>query len=63
MRHAFLVLVFLVPILLMAAAYLTRSASLPILAFACQLLGLCAERWYFFAEARHPQNLYYQRVA
>lgn len=62
-RHAFLVLVFLVPILLMAAAYLTRSASLPILAFACQLLGLGAERWYFFAEVRHPQNLYYQRVA
>ena len=22
-----------------------------------------AERWYFFAEARHPQNLYYQSIA
>ena len=29
-------------------------------AFALQFAGLLAERWYFFAEARHPQNLYYQ---
>jgi anaerobic selenocysteine-containing dehydrogenase len=21
------------------------------------------ERWYFFAEAKHPQNLYYQAIA
>jgi len=28
-----------------------------------QYLGLLFERWYFFAEARHPQNLYYQSVA
>jgi DMSO reductase anchor subunit len=32
-------------------------------AFAVQFLGLLAERWSFFAEARHPQNLYYQTVA
>jgi len=25
--------------------------------------GLLAERWYFFAQARHPQNLYYQAVS
>ena len=25
--------------------------------------GLLAERWLFFAQARHPQNLYYQRVS
>jgi hypothetical protein len=24
---------------------------------------LLAERWFFFAQAGHPQNLYYQRVA
>ena len=34
--------------------------SLPLLAFVFQYLGLLAERWYFFAEAQHPQNLYYQ---
>ena len=28
-----------------------------------QYLGLLAERWFFFAQANHPQNLYYQTVA
>lgn len=36
--------------------------SAPLLAFLIQYLGLLAERWYFFAEAQHPQNLYYQTV-
>ena len=30
---------------------------------ALQFAGLLAERWYFFAEANHPQNLYYQAIA
>ena len=62
-RLAFLVLVFGVPFVLMAMAYATDSATLPLVAFIAQYLGLLAERWYFFAEARHPQNLYYQTVA
>ncbi len=33
------------------------------IAFLVQLAGLLAERWYFFAEARHPQNLYYQAIS
>ncbi|MBI5918475.1 MAG: dimethyl sulfoxide reductase anchor subunit [Nitrosomonadales bacterium] len=48
----FLVLTFFVPLALVF--------SLPLLAFLAQYGGLMAERWYFFAEARHPQNLYYQ---
>ena len=28
-----------------------------------QGLGLLIERWFFFAQARHPQNLYYQVVS
>jgi DMSO reductase anchor subunit len=32
-------------------------------ALAVQFAGLLAERWYFFAEAKHPQNLYYQAIA
>jgi len=32
-------------------------------ACALQFAGLLAERWTFFAEARHPQNLYYQAKA
>lgn len=35
----------------------------PILAVLVQYAGLLAERWYFFAEAQHPQNLYYRGVA
>ena len=30
--------------------------------FVVQYLGLLAERWFFFAQANHPQNLYYQTV-
>lgn len=62
-RLTFLVLVFPVPILLVGIAYALESATLPILAFLIQYLGLVAERWYFFAEAEHPQNLYYQSVS
>jgi DMSO reductase anchor subunit len=32
-------------------------------AVALQAPGLLAERWLFFAQARHPQNLYYQTVS
>ena len=32
-------------------------------ALALQVPGLLAERWLFFAQARHPQNLYYQVVS
>lgn len=62
-RLTFLVLVFAVPLLLIGVAYFTHSQTLPIVAFVIQYAGLLAERWYFFAEARHPQNLYYQSVA
>jgi DMSO reductase anchor subunit len=41
----------------------SRSTAMLLLAFVLQYLGLLAERWYFFAEARHPQNLYYQAIA
>ena len=62
-RTLVLVLVFVAPLLLLAAAYLLASPYLPIAAFAVQYVGLLAERWHFFAEARHPQNLYYQSMA
>jgi DMSO reductase anchor subunit len=62
-RGLFLLLVFPVPVALMALAYGIESPTLPLAAFLVQYLGLIAERWTFFAEARHPQNLYYQSVA
>jgi DMSO reductase anchor subunit len=34
-----------------------------VLAWGVQVPGLLADRWFFFAQARHPQNLYYQVVS
>jgi DMSO reductase anchor subunit len=62
-RLAFLILTFVAPLALLGAAYLLASPYLPMAAFGVQYAGLLAERWYFFAEARHPQNLYYQSMA
>jgi len=60
-RWSMLALVFPVPALLLFGG----SQSAPVLgaAFLLQYAGLLAERWYFFAEAKHPQNLYYQAIA
>jgi DMSO reductase anchor subunit len=60
-RWTLLALVFPVPALVLLSAKL----SVPLLgaAFLLQYAGLLAERWYFFAEAKHPQNLYYQAIA
>ena len=54
-------LAFALPALVLLLA--PATGPLPWLAFALQYAGLLMERWYFFAEARHPQNLYYQSVA
>lgn len=59
----FLIVVFPLPIALLALAWATESHYLAMVAFAVQYIGLLAERWYFFADAHHPQNLYYQRMA
>lgn len=48
----------------MAAWALTSQASWPwFVAVLVQAPGLVADRWFFFAQARHPQNLYYQVVS
>ena len=60
-RWLFLALIFPVPAWLLGWGGGSLDAF--IAAFALQFAGLLAERWYFFAEARHPQNLYYQSVA
>jgi sulfite dehydrogenase (quinone) subunit SoeC len=62
-KHAFLVLAFVVPVLLLALALSTGASAWLLLAFIVQYVGLIAERWFFFAQARHPQNLYYQVVS
>ncbi len=59
----FLLAVFVVPVIVLGASYWLASPYLPAAAFVIQYFGLMAERWYFFAEAKHPQNLYYQSMA
>jgi DMSO reductase anchor subunit len=62
-RLAFNLLGFALPALLSLWG-VTSGAALPwALAVACQVPGLVAERWFFFAQAKHPQNLYYQVVS
>lgn len=62
-KWIFLVLVFPVPILLLAAGLLTASVISVAAAFVLQYIGLVFERWFFFAQANHPQNLYYQQIS
>lgn len=57
-----LLLVFALPLLLLFAGMAAESVFLLALAFIIQYLGLLFERWLFFAQANHPQNLYYQTV-
>ena len=48
---------------LLAAGLLANVSALFAVAFVAQYAGLLAERWYFFAQANHPQNLYYQAIS
>ncbi|MEN8180248.1 MAG: sulfite dehydrogenase subunit SoeC [Pseudomonadota bacterium] len=63
LRIGFLMMVFVAPVVLILFSYAMESARLPIAAFAIQYLGLLLERYHFFTEAKHPQNLYYQSIA
>jgi len=62
-KWGFVVLVFPVPAALLAAGAVWNIPGLFGAAFAAQYAGLIAERWFFFAQARHPQNLYYQAIS
>lgn len=62
-KWVFLLLAFPLPVLLVIAGIAQGASALLVLAFSVQYLGLLAERWYFFAQARHPQNLYYQVIS
>jgi hypothetical protein len=55
-RSGFPLAAFMLPLGLLALGWYAG-------AFCVQFAGLLAERWYFFAEARHPQNLYYQAIS
>jgi sulfite dehydrogenase (quinone) subunit SoeC len=57
----FLATAFALPLLMLALG--PASSTWLALAFGVQFVGLLAERWFFFAQANHPQNLYYQVIS
>ncbi len=63
LKWLFLLCGFVLPALCAAWALAGGPTGAWMLAVALQVPGLLAERWFFFAQARHPQNLYYQVVS
>jgi DMSO reductase anchor subunit len=63
MKWGFILFAFVVPVLLLTLQLDTGSPSVLFSAFVIQYAGLIAERWFFFAQANHPQNLYYQAIS
>lgn len=58
----FIVATFAVPCVILLFSYTSESFVLFSIAFIIQYVGLIAERWFFFAQSNHPQNLYYQSI-
>ncbi len=61
-RVVFILGAFILPLTFLALGLTTGKAWWFTLAIIVQYGGLVAERWFFFAQANHPQNLYYQTV-
>ena len=61
-KWMFLVLAFPLPLILLSIGLAAQLPGLLLAAFLLQYVGLLMERWFFFAQANHPQNLYYQTV-
>ncbi len=59
----FIIMVFIVPMAILILALFKPSFMVLVVACASMFIGLLAERWYFFAEGNHPQNIYYQAIA
>ena len=61
-KWVFPILVFILPVIILSSGMATNSFAIYAFAFVVQFIGLIAERWFFFAQANHPQNLYYQTI-
>ena len=62
-RKIILLMAYIGPMILLAISMNSPSIIQIATALFMHYIGLLAERWMFFAEANHPQNLYYQRVS
>lgn len=61
-KWIFILMVFAVPLFLLSSAMINDDYELLFICAISQYIGLIAERWFFFAQANHPQNIYYQTV-
>jgi len=61
-RVVFILGAFILPLTFLALGLTTGGHGWLVAAILVQYAGLVAERWFFFAQANHPQNLYYQTV-
>jgi DMSO reductase anchor subunit len=62
-RKIILLMAYAGPMILLAFSMNSPNIAQIAIALLMHYIGLLAERWMFFAEANHPQNLYYQRVS
>lgn len=62
-RVGSMTLAFALPALLLVWAVAGGEVWPWVMAALVQAPGILADRWYFFAQAKHPQNLYYQVVS
>ncbi len=62
-KMIFLIMVFAIPLAMMIISLFEPSLAVLVIASASIYIGLLAERWYFFAEGNHPQNIYYQMIS
>jgi sulfite dehydrogenase (quinone) subunit SoeC len=62
-KYIFIIFVFIAPITLLSMSFYYPEQPLLLIALGVQYTGLLAERWFFFAQANHPQNIYYQTVS
>ena len=62
-KWGFIALGFVAPVALLAAGLALSAPAWFVAAPVVQYAGLLAERWFFLAQANHPQNLYYQAMA
>ena len=62
-KTIFIIMVFAIPLTMLIMALIKPSVMVLAIATASMYVGLLAERWYFFAEGNHPQNIYYQAIA
>ena len=59
-KWVFIILTFIIPLILLWMGMAQSSLEILTTAFVIHYIGLILERWFFFAQANHPQNLYYQ---